>query len=152
MAEIAATILDGSVPYEEALETARKKLEKIDPELLADDLEKELESAMFQAAADAISGGEARNSECHADNPATCRVHGTPREHRDKGFQDRYGNGNPETLAANPEMNIERGKAVFTRLARKQTGDEPHAMYREGLGWIGVEAGTAGNPLRGENK
>ena len=68
------------------------------------------------------------------------------REHRDKGFQDRYGNGNPETLAANPEMNIERGKAVFTRLARKQSGYEPHAMYRKGLGWIGVDAGTAGNP------
>ena len=56
LAEIAATILDGSSPYEEALETARKKLEEIDPELLADDLEKELESAMFQAAADAVGG------------------------------------------------------------------------------------------------
>ena len=67
------------------------------------------------------------------------------REHRDKGFQDRYGNGNPETLAANPEMNIERGKAVFTRLARKQAGYEPHAMYRKDIGWIGVDAGTAGN-------
>ena len=80
---------------------------------------------------------------------STGGARGRPREHRDKGFQDRYGNGDPETLAANPEMNIERGKAVFTRLARKQTGDEPHAMYREGLGWIGVEAGTAGNPQNG---
>ena len=98
------------------------------------------------AAKGAKGAKELANEECRAENPATCRVHGTPREHHDKGFQDRYGNGNPETLAANPEMNIERGKAVFTRLARKQTGDEPHAMYRKGLGWIGVEAGTAGNP------
>lgn len=85
-------------------------------------------------------------AECRAKDPAHCPVHGTPREHRDKGFQDRYGNGNPEFLVANPEMNIERGKAVFTRLARKQTGFEPHAMYREGLGWVGVDAGEAGNP------
>ena len=56
LAEIAATILDGSVPYEEALETAREKLEKIDPAILADDLEKELENAMFKAAADAVGG------------------------------------------------------------------------------------------------
>ena len=41
---------------------------------------------------------------------------------------------------------IERGKAVFTHLAWTQKGFEPHAMYREGLGWIGVEAGTAGDP------
>ena len=97
----------------------------------------------------AVPGEPLANGECRARDPAHCPTHGTPREHRDKGFQDRYGNGNPETLAANPEMNIERGKAVFTRLARKQTGDEPHAMYRNGLGWIGVEAGTAGNPKNG---
>ena len=82
----------------------------------------------------------------NADGEWTSGGGARPREHRDKGFQDRYGNGNPETLASNPQMNVERGKAVFTRLARKQTGDEPHAMYRKGLGWIGVEAGTAGNP------
>ena len=119
-------------------------------------LAEEMAEEMFSAAAAGLKdegrrtedegGDPALNSECHAKNPADCRVHGTPREHRDKGFQDRYGNGNPEYLAANPEANIERGKAVFTRLARKQTGGEPHAMYREGLGWIGVEAGTAGNP------
>ena len=46
-------------------------------------------------------------------------------------------------------MNIERGKAVITRLARKQTGSEPHAMYRKGLGWIGIDAGVAGNSANG---
>ncbi len=81
----------------------------------------------------------------NADGEWTAGGCSRPREHRDKGFQDRYGNGNPETLAANPKMNMERGKAVFTRLARKQTGYEPHAMYRKDIGWIGVEAGTAGN-------
>ena len=85
----------------------------------------------------------------NADGEWTAGGGARPREHRDKGFQDRYGNGNPDTLGSNPQMNIERGKAVFTRLARKQTGFEPHAMYRKGLGWIGVEAGTAGNPSNG---
>ena len=54
LAEFAATILDGSVPYEEALKAAREKLEKTDPAILADDLEKELENAMFKAAAEAM--------------------------------------------------------------------------------------------------
>lgn len=91
-------------------------------------------------------GEELANGACRAKAPAHCPTHGTPRERRDKGFRDRYGNGNPETLAANPEMNIERGRAVFTHLAWTQKGFEPHAMYREGLGWIGVAAGTAGDP------
>ncbi len=76
---------------------------------------------------------------------APSRTHGTPREHRDKGFQDRYGNGNPETLAANPEMNIERGKAVISHIMRKKAGFEPHAMYRKDVGWIGVDFGTPGS-------
>lgn len=104
--------------------------------------------ANFQRAVLAANGYDPSQPR-NADGEWTAGGGARPREHRDKGFQDRYGNGNPDTLAANPQMNIERGKAVFTRLARKQTGEEPHAMYRKGLGWIGVEAGTAGNPGNG---
>jgi len=53
--EIAATILDGSKPFEEALKEAQKKLEEVDVGVLAGDLEKELEKAMFEAAAKATS-------------------------------------------------------------------------------------------------
>lgn len=91
---------------------------------------------------------ELANSECHAKNPATCRVHGTPRERHDKGFQDRYGNGNPETLAASPDMNIERGKAVISHIMGKKEGIEPRAMFRRDVGWIGVDYG---NPGSGKN-
>lgn len=70
---------------------------------------------------------------------------GRAREIRTKGFQDRYGNGNPAFLESHPESNIERGKNVFTRLARLQAESEPHAMYRRGIGWIGVDAGIEGN-------
>ncbi|MGN0846823.1 MAG: DUF935 family protein [Kiritimatiellia bacterium] len=51
LAEIAAMILDGSTPLEEALKEAQRKLEAIDPSLLAADLEKAIEEAMFKAAA-----------------------------------------------------------------------------------------------------
>ena len=55
LADIAATILDGSIPFEEALKEAQKKLEAIDPGMLAGDLEKALEKAMFEAAAAATA-------------------------------------------------------------------------------------------------
>lgn len=146
-AEAVAKLLENPTP-----ERAAALLKDL-PNLLPDDpalasvIAEEMAKAYGEAwVGRAVPGEPLANGECRARDPAHCPTHGTPREHRDKGFQDRYGNGNPETLAANPEMNIERGKAVFTRLARKQTGDEPHAMYRNGLGWIGVEAGTAGNP------
>ena len=50
LAEIAATILDGSIPFEEALKKAETMLKEIDPEALAGDLQERLESAMFKAA------------------------------------------------------------------------------------------------------
>lgn len=53
LAEIAETILDGSVPFEEALKAAQEKLEKADIGELADGLEKALEDAMYEAAAKA---------------------------------------------------------------------------------------------------
>ena len=53
LAEIAATILDGSVPFENALKSAEKRLAEIDPSILAGNLEKALEKAMFEAAAKA---------------------------------------------------------------------------------------------------
>lgn len=53
LAEIAATILDGSVPFEDALKSAEKRLAEIDPSILAGNLEKALEKAMFDAAAKA---------------------------------------------------------------------------------------------------
>ena len=86
-----------------------------------------------------------KNSECRAQNPATCRTHGTPREIKTKGFQDQFGNGNPETLTANPKMNAERGKAVISHILAKKSGYEPHAMYRKDIGWIGVDYGKPGN-------
>ena len=53
LAEIAATILDGSVPFEDALKSAEKRLAEIDPSILSGNLEKALEKAMFDAAAKA---------------------------------------------------------------------------------------------------
>ena len=74
----------------------------------------------------------------------TNQPRGTTKEPHDKGFQDNYGNGNPETLAANPKMNVERGKAVISHIMGKKEGYEPHAMYRKDVGWIGVDYGTPG--------
>ena len=68
------------------------------------------------------------------------------REHRDKGFQDRYGNGNPETLAAEPRKNAERGIAAIKEVMRKKSGFVDKAMYRPEVGWIRFEWGDAGNP------
>lgn len=51
LSEIAETILDGSVPFEEALKAAKEKLENVDLSELSDDLEKALEDAMYEAAA-----------------------------------------------------------------------------------------------------
>ena len=105
--------------------------------------------ANFQRAVLAANGYDPSQPR-NADGEWTAGGGARPREHRDKGFQDRYGNGNPDTLAANPQMNIERGKAVFTRLARKQTGEEPHAMYRKGLGWIGVVVHDGADVITGD--
>ena len=74
----------------------------------------------------------------------TNQPRGTTKEPHDKGFQDNYGNGNPETLAADPKMNVERGKAVISHIMGKKEGYEPHAMYRKDVGWIGVDYGTPG--------
>ena len=54
LAEIAATILDGSVPFEEALKRAQEKLDAIDLETLSKPLEEALEEAMFDTAAKAV--------------------------------------------------------------------------------------------------
>ena len=148
-------------------EKARALLDKIpdlvpsDPALaplLAEEMAKAFGGAWEKSRAEARRGGEAeaaaaktvvaaaaKDGECRAADPAHCPTHGTPREPRDKGFQDRYGNGNPETLAANPEMNIERGKAVFTHLLAKKEGEVAHAMYRRDVGWIDADYGTPGN-------
>lgn len=149
-AEAVKALLDDPTPEKaKALLADLPNLIPDDPALaavIAEEMAKEFSSAASGPMPSDSSDATAENSVCRAKYPALCSEHGIWREHRDRGFQDRYGNGNPETLAQDTEMNIERGKAVFTRLARKQTGYEPHAMYRNGLGWIGVEAGTAGNP------
>ena len=123
-------------------EKAQDILQKL-PELLPED------PAMAAVIAEAMAaefGAELeKNSECRAQNPATCRTHGTPREIKTKGFQDNFGNGNPETLTANPKMNAERGKAVISHILAKKSGYEPHAMYRKDVGWIGVDYGKPGN-------
>ena len=56
LAEIAAAILDGSVPFEEALKRAQEKLDAIDLETLSKPLEEALEEAMFDRAAKAVGG------------------------------------------------------------------------------------------------
>ena len=56
LAEIAATILDGSVPFEEALKSALEKLDAVDLEALSKPLEEALEEAMADRAAKAMSG------------------------------------------------------------------------------------------------
>ena len=119
---------------------------------LVDALEQLFEKSLTEAAAEAVKGedGEVKNAveECRTKDPAHCPTHGTPREPHDRGFQDRYGNGNPETLASNPTMNIERGKAVISHIMGKKAGFEPHAMFRRDVGWIGVDYG---NPGSGKN-
>lgn len=57
LAEVAAAVLDGSVPYEEALRRADRALAAIDPAALAGGLEKALERAMSAAAAKATALG-----------------------------------------------------------------------------------------------
>ena len=54
--ELARTVLDGSIPFEEALKRAQSLLENADIETLSAPLERKLEQAMFQAAADAAEG------------------------------------------------------------------------------------------------
>ena len=126
-------------PSKEKAEEILKKL----PELLPED--PAMAAVIAEAMAAEFGTQLEKNSECRAQNPATCRTHGTPREIKTKGFQDQFGNGNPETLTANPKMNAERGKAVISHILAKKSGYEPHAMYRKDIGWIGVDYGKPGN-------
>lgn len=126
-------------PSKEKAEDILKKL----PELLPED--PAMAAVIAEAMAAEFGTQLEKNSECRAQNPATCRTHGTPREIKTKGFQDNFGNGNPETLTANPKMNAERGKAVISHILAKKSGYEPHAMYRKDVGWIGVDYGKPGN-------
>ncbi len=55
LAEIAAAILDGSVPYEQAIKNAQKRLEELKLEDLSTDLEDALEKAMFAEASKSVA-------------------------------------------------------------------------------------------------
>lgn len=55
LAEIAADILDGSVPYEQAIKNAQKRLEELKLEDLSTDLEAALEKAMFAEASKSVA-------------------------------------------------------------------------------------------------
>ena len=135
-------------------EKARALLDKL-PELVPEDptlaplLAEEMAKAFGEAFTKANLANEVQRGKTvpgtNSGSFAPSHTHGTPREHHDRGFQDRYGNGNLETLAANPEMNIERGKAVISHIMGKKAGFEPHAMYRKDVGWIGVDFGTPGS-------
>lgn len=57
LSQIAETILDGSVPFEDALKKASEMLDKADLNALSTDLETALEQAMFDAAAKASKRG-----------------------------------------------------------------------------------------------
>ena len=148
---------DGSKAAQEVLKlledpTAEKAAELIEklPSLLPEDpaLAAVIAEAMAEEFGSAESKGEGEviiNSECRAKNPATCHTHGMPREARTKGFKDRFGSTSTETLAANPKMNLERGKAVITSLLGRKAGEEPKAMFRNDTGWIGIDYGKPGN-------
>ena len=56
LADLAATILDGSVPFEDALKAAQEKLDQADLNALSSGLEAALEGAMYEAAATAAGG------------------------------------------------------------------------------------------------
>ena len=58
LSQIAETILDGSVPFEDALKKASEMLDKADLNALSTDLETALEQAMFDAAAKASKRGQ----------------------------------------------------------------------------------------------
>lgn len=154
---------DGSKAAQEVLKlledpTAEKAAELIEklPSLLPKDpaLAAVIAEAMAEefGAVKPKDGGESEvaiNSECRAKDPAACHVHGMPREVRAKGFRDRFGSSNAETLAANPEMNLERGKAVITSLLGRKAGEEPKAMFRKDTGWMGIDYGQPGNAKNG---
>ena len=56
LARLARQILDGSVPFEDALKAAQKELDTASLDVLSSDLEKALTEAMFTAAASSLSG------------------------------------------------------------------------------------------------
>lgn len=134
-------------PSKEAAEALLNRLPELIPEdpamaaVIAEAMAKEFGTVELENEAQRVPSGHGNGGQFTGK---TNQPRGTTKEPHDKGFQDNYGNGNPETLAADPKMNVERGKAVISHIMGKKEGYEPHAMYRKDVGWIGVDYGTPG--------
>ena len=134
-------------PSKEAAEALLNRLPDLIPEdpamaaVIAEAMAKEFGAGGLSNEAQRVPSGHGNGGQFTGK---TNQPRGTTKEPHDKGFQDNYGNGNPETLAADPKMNVERGKAVISHIMGKKEGYEPHAMYRKDVGWIGVDYGTPG--------
>lgn len=134
-------------PSKEAAEALLKRLPDLIPEdpamaaVIAEAMAKEFGTVELENEAQRVPSGHGNGGQFTGK---TNQPRSTTKEPHDKGFQDNYGNGNPETLAADPKMNVERGKAVISHIMGKKEGYEPHAMYRKDIGWIGVDYGTPG--------
>ena len=134
-------------PSKEAADALLNRLPELIPEdpamaaVIAEAMAKEFGTVELENEAQRVPSGHGNGGQFTGK---TNQPRGTTKEPHDKGFQDNYGNGNPETLAADPKMNVERGKAVISHIMGKKEGYEPHAMYRKDVGWIGVDYGTPG--------
>ena len=141
------------------MKTKAKALAKNLPEALEgmDAAAEVLEREMAEAFAE---GGGARTQnaadDCRANDPSTCRTHGTRggadgegREHKTKGNSDSLGRkfdpDHPERYSERD--NISRGNKAMDRVMRQKT-DVPNAMYRPELGTIDFDWGRPGNPKK----
>ena len=82
----------------------------------------------------------------NADGEWTSGGGARPREHRDKGFQDRYGSTDENALVADPQKNFKRGANALEAMERMRGGYIDKAMYREETGWIRFDWGDPGDP------
>ncbi len=140
LADIAATILDGSTPFEDALKEAQRKLEAVDPSLLAGDLEDALEKAMFDAAAKATGRKQMQNERSALSNsghPYTkCPACGK--------FMNPNGSCANCDFVEDDDRLIARGKRALQRATSGDPTDVPDAMYRKGVGAIDFVQGWNG--------
>lgn len=140
LADIAATILDGSTPFEDALKEAQRKLENVDPSLLAGDLEDALEKAMFDAAAKATGRRQMENERsalANSGHPYTkCPACGK--------FMSPNGSCANCDFVEDDDRLIARGKRALQRATSGDPTDVPDAMYRKGVGAIDFVQGWNG--------
>jgi len=93
-------------------------------------------------------GGYDPSQPRNADGEWTAGGGARPREHRDKGFQDRYGSTDEKTLVTDPQKNFKRGANALEAMERMRGGYIDKAMYREETGWIRFDWGDPGDPSK----